>query len=77
MVLFLVQSGDRLVLEMGCLWIHIKKIKSVPQFEFPSFAADLEKGASVEYPMALVQIPMCNDMEVYHQSIVVVCNLEE
>ena len=54
-VLFLIQSADRLVLAMGCLWIHIKKIKPVAQFEFPSSAADLEKGASADYPMVLVQ----------------------
>ena len=64
------------MLAMGCLWIHIKKIKPVAQFEFPSFAADLEKGASADYPMVLVQIPMCNEMEVYHQSIAAVCNLD-
>lgn len=75
-VLFLIQSADRLVLAMGCLWIHIKKIKPVPQFEFPSSAADLEKGASADYPMVLVQIPMCNEMEVYQQSIAAVCNLD-
>jgi cellulose synthase/poly-beta-1,6-N-acetylglucosamine synthase-like glycosyltransferase len=75
-VLFLIQSADRLVLAMGCLWIHIKKIKPVAQFEFPSSAADLEKGASADYPMVLVQIPMCNEMEVYHQSIAAVCNLD-
>jgi len=75
-VLFLIQSADRLVLAMGCLWIHIKKIKPVPQFEFPSSAADLEKGASAGYPMVLVQIPMCNEMEVYQQSIAAVCNLD-
>ena len=63
-VLFLIQSADRLVLAMGCPWMHIKKIKPVPQFEFLSSAADLEKGASIEYLMVLVQIPMCNEMEV-------------
>ncbi|CAA0809076.1 Probable xyloglucan glycosyltransferase 12 [Striga hermonthica] len=38
---------------------------------------DLESGDGDGYfPMVLVQIPMCNEKEVYQQSIAAVCNLE-
>ncbi|XP_057871252.2 probable xyloglucan glycosyltransferase 8 [Cryptomeria japonica] len=74
-VLFLIQSLDRMILSLGCLWIRLKKIRPVPQFEFAD--GDLEQGGKLEdYPMVLVQIPMCNEMEVYQQSIAAVCNLD-
>ena len=60
-VLFLIQSADRLVLCMGCFWIKLRKIK--PQLR--NVEPDLEKGDSKSYfPMVLVQIPMCNEKEV-------------
>ncbi|XAR48444.1 Xyloglucan 6-xylosyltransferase [Bertholletia excelsa] len=71
-ILFLVQSLDRLVLCLGCLWIRLKKIKPVPK-QVPE---DLESGEEGFFPMVLVQIPMCNEKEVYQQSIAAVCNLD-
>ncbi|KAE9457281.1 hypothetical protein C3L33_10817, partial [Rhododendron williamsianum] len=71
-VLFLVQSLDRVVLCLGCLWIKLRKIKPVPKGNGP----DPESGEGGFFPMVLVQIPMCNEKEVYAQSIGAVCNLE-
>ncbi|KAJ6791448.1 putative xyloglucan glycosyltransferase 9 [Iris pallida] len=72
-VLFLVQSADRLILCLGCLWIKLKKIKpepkSVPELD------DAESGGG-SFPMVLIQMPMCNEKEVYQQSIAAVCNLD-
>ncbi|QCE16435.1 beta-mannan synthase [Vigna unguiculata] len=76
-VLFLIQSVDRLVLCLGCFWIRFKKIKPVPKCG--DAIADLESGESKGFsffPMVLVQIPMCNEKEVYQQSIGAVCNLD-
>ncbi|KAC9754818.1 hypothetical protein E3N88_45293 [Mikania micrantha] len=70
--LFLIQSLDRLVLCLGCFWIRFKRIKPEPKQTLP----DLESGDNDGYfPMVLVQIPMCNEKEVYQQSIGAVCNL--
>ncbi|OWM80627.1 probable xyloglucan glycosyltransferase 12 [Punica granatum] len=71
-VLFLIQSMDRLVLCLGCFWIRFKKIKPVAK----PVGADPESGQSGYFPMVLVQIPMCNEKEVYQQSIAAVCNLD-
>lgn len=60
-VLFLIQSLDRLILCMGCFWIRFKKIKPVPKQDA---VADLESGENGFFPMVLVQIPMCNEKEV-------------
>lgn len=61
-VLFLVQSLDRLILCLGCFWIRFKKIKPVPK---PDAVSDLESGDNGCFvPMVLVQIPMCNEKEV-------------
>lgn len=57
-VLFLIQSLDRLVLCFGCFWIKYKKIKPMIQDD----AYDLEDAST--FPMVLVQIPMCNEREV-------------
>ncbi|KAI3689096.1 hypothetical protein L2E82_47045 [Cichorium intybus] len=71
--LFLIQSLDRLVLCLGCFWIKFKKIKPVAKQSL----SDVESGDDDEFfPMVLVQIPMCNEKEVYQQSIGAVCNLE-
>lgn len=71
--LFLIQSLDRLVLCLGCFWIRFKKIKPVAKQTLP----DLESGdGDGFFPMVLVQIPMCNEKEVYQQSIGAVCNLK-
>ncbi|XP_054798843.1 probable xyloglucan glycosyltransferase 12 [Prosopis cineraria] len=71
-VLFLIQSLDRLILCLGCFWIRFKKIKPVPK----EVAVDLESGEKGFFPLVLVQIPMCNEREVYHQSIAAVCSLD-
>ncbi|KAJ0233293.1 xyloglucan glycosyltransferase 8 [Hirschfeldia incana] len=74
-VLFLVQSVDRLILCLGCIWIKFKKIK--PRVHEEPFAnGDDVEGSGSEYPMVLVQIPMCNEREVYEQSISAVCQLD-
>lgn len=72
-ILFLIQSMDRLVLCLGCFWIRFKKIKPIPKQDA---VADLESGEDGFLPMVLVQIPMCNEKEVYQQSIAAVCNLD-
>ncbi|XP_074268500.1 putative xyloglucan glycosyltransferase 6 [Silene latifolia] len=70
-VLFLVQSVDRVVLMLGCLWIKLRKIKPVAVMEYDGNVRGLE-----DYPMVLVQIPMCNEREVYQNSIGAVCVLD-
>ncbi|PPS11215.1 hypothetical protein GOBAR_AA09429 [Gossypium barbadense] len=72
-VLFLIQSMDRLILCLGCFWIRLKKIKPIPKHEA---VADLESGEDSFFPMVLIQIPMCNEKEVYQQSIAAVCSLD-
>ncbi|XAR49805.1 Xyloglucan 6-xylosyltransferase [Bertholletia excelsa] len=73
-VLFLIQSADRLILCLGCFWIKYKKIK--PQFSGDPFKSEDLEGSGHDYPMVLVQIPMCNEREVYEQSISAVCQLD-
>ena len=58
-VLFLIQSIDRLFLCVGCFWIKHKKLK--PRVDADSY--DIEDSPS--FPMVLVQIPMCNEKEVF------------
>ncbi|TKW30331.1 hypothetical protein SEVIR_2G029100v4 [Setaria viridis] len=72
-VLFLVQSADRLVQSLGCFYIHLKRLKPRPVSPALPDAEDPDAGY---YPMVLVQIPMCNEKEVYQQSIAAVCNLD-
>ncbi|KAL4653557.1 hypothetical protein ACB092_01G312600 [Castanea dentata] len=69
-VLFLIQSLDRLVLCIGCFWIKYKKLKPTIEGE----AYDIEDCSS--FPMVLVQIPMCNEREVFAQSIAAACQLD-
>ncbi|CAN6449599.1 unnamed protein product [Victoria cruziana] len=73
-VLFLIQSADRMVLCIGCFWIKYKKIK--PQIKGDPFKSEDAEQPGYEYPMVLVQIPMCNEREVYEQSISAVCQLD-
>ncbi|KAL1834925.1 hypothetical protein ACET3Z_004576 [Daucus carota] len=68
-VMFLVQSFDRLILVLGFVWIKIWRIKPVAEMEYKH---GLDENVEA-YPMVLVQIPMCNEREVYHQSIASVC----
>lgn len=72
-VLFLIQSADRLIQCLGCFYIHLKRIKPNPKS--PALP-DAEDPDAAYYPMVLVQIPMCNEKEVYQQSIAAVCNLD-
>ncbi|KAK3423365.1 hypothetical protein EUGRSUZ_F00101 [Eucalyptus grandis] len=72
-VLFLIQSLDRLVLCLGCFWIKFKNIKPIPKEDA---SVDVESGEKGYFPMVLVQLPMCNEKEVYQQSIAAVCNLD-
>ncbi|XP_077222530.1 putative xyloglucan glycosyltransferase 5 [Tasmannia lanceolata] len=72
--LFITQSVDRLILCIGCFWIKYKKIK--PRIEGDPFKSEDVEGSGYEYPMVLVQIPMCNEREVYEQSISAVCQID-
>ncbi|CAL4936176.1 unnamed protein product [Urochloa decumbens] len=72
-VLFLIQSADRLIQCLGCFYIRLKRIKPTPKSTALPDAEDPDAGY---YPMVLVQIPMCNEKEVYQQSIAAVCNLD-
>ncbi|KAF6996793.1 hypothetical protein CFC21_013093, partial [Triticum aestivum] len=71
-VLFMIQSVDRLVLCLGCLWIKLRGIKPVP---IAADKDDVEAGDE-DFPMVLVQMPMCNEREVYQQSIGAICALD-
>ncbi|XP_073050976.1 probable xyloglucan glycosyltransferase 5 [Primulina eburnea] len=73
-VLFLIQSLDRLILFLGFLYIKLKKIEPTINGD-PFEYKDLE-GETQNYPMVLVQIPMCNELEVYELSISAVCQLD-
>ncbi|KAJ4953738.1 hypothetical protein NE237_030570 [Protea cynaroides] len=73
--LFVIQSLDRLILCLGMFWIKFKRIKPRIEGGDPFKSDDIE-GSSYEYPMVLVQIPMCNEVEVYEQSISAVCGLD-
>lgn len=61
-VLFMIQSLDRMVLCLGCFWIKYRKLKPV----IDEAACDIED--SLNFPMVLVQIPMCNEREVCKQT---------
>ena len=61
-ILFMIQSLDRLVLCLGCFWIKFKKIK--PKFEAEPFMSNDAENPGSNHPMVLVQIPMCNEKEV-------------
>ncbi|KAL5973928.1 putative xyloglucan glycosyltransferase 5 [Asimina triloba] len=73
-VLFLIQSLDRTILCIGCFWIKYKKI--APKSEGDPFKTEDLEGSDCDYPMVLVQIPMCNEREVYEQSISSVCQID-
>ncbi|KAF8390361.1 hypothetical protein HHK36_024886 [Tetracentron sinense] len=69
-LLFMVQSLDRLLLCIGCFWIKYKNLKPIIEGE----AYDIEDSSG--FPMVLIQIPMCNEKEVYAQSISAACQLD-
>lgn len=73
-VLFMIQSLDRLVLCLGCFWIKFNKIR--PRIEDEPFKSSDPENPGCNHPMVLVQIPMCNEREVYEQSISAVCQLD-
>ncbi|CAH1422947.1 unnamed protein product [Lactuca virosa] len=73
-VLFLIQSLDRMILCLGCFWIKYKNIK--PRINGDPFNSNDNEPSKYIYPMVLVQIPMCNEREVYEQSISAVCQLD-
>lgn len=61
-VLFLVQSADRITQFMGCMYVKLRGIKPIPVD--PSFESDDPEQPDKGYPMVLIQIPMCNEREV-------------
>lgn len=63
--LFIVQSTDRVLLCLGWFWIKFRDIK--PRLKVDSFRDD--EGLEYEYPMVLVQIPMCNEKEVRNSTL--------
>jgi xyloglucan glycosyltransferase 4 len=71
-VLFMVQSVDRIVLCLGCFWIKLRGIKPRANVTASKTTTlrrndDVESGddnADGYYPMVLVQMPMCNEKEV-------------
>lgn len=71
-ILFIIQSADRMILCLGCFWIKLNKIK--PRIDEDPFKSG--DGPEYQYPMVLVQIPMCNEREVYEQSISAVCQID-
>lgn len=73
-ILFLLQSVDRITQCLGCAWIKLKKIKPVPKVQSLD-TGDVEQAYS-SYPMVLIQIPMCNEKEVYQQSIGAVAQMD-
>ncbi|PIA62174.1 hypothetical protein AQUCO_00200287v1 [Aquilegia coerulea] len=66
--LFMIQSLDRIILCLRCFWIKYKKIKLKVAGEAYVTVDD--------FPMVLVQVPMCNEKEVYAQSISAVCQFD-
>ncbi|KAF6154710.1 hypothetical protein GIB67_003770 [Kingdonia uniflora] len=62
-----------MVLCIDCFWLKCKKIK--PSFDKDLFNADVE-GSVYEYSMVLIQILMCNEKEVYEQSISAICQID-
>ncbi|XP_073151624.1 probable xyloglucan glycosyltransferase 6 [Henckelia pumila] len=71
-VLFLVQSVDRLVLVLGCFYIKLRGLKPVAEMDY-EHDDETGRGSVDNFPMVLLQIPMCNEREVYQQSIAAVC----
>lgn len=58
-VLFIVQSVDRIVLILGCFWIKFRRIRPLASVSYEGGVESVE-----DYPMVLIQIPMCNEREV-------------
>lgn len=60
--LFVIQSADRLMMVGGACWIKATGYKPVAIGDWED-DADAERPGD-EYPMVLVQVPMCNEREV-------------
>ncbi|VAH70594.1 unnamed protein product [Triticum turgidum subsp. durum] len=83
-VLFMVQSIDRILLCLGCFWIKLRGIKpglkAAASKRGSKYADenDLEDGDDLGayFPMVLLQMPMCNEKEVYETSISHVCQID-
>ncbi|CAO2168584.1 unnamed protein product [Urochloa humidicola] len=87
-LLFMVQSVDRIVQCLACFWIKIRGIKPrIPtagsgKVRRGRKSVDVENGdgtgddADGYFPMVLVQMPMCNEKEVYETSISHVCQMD-
>ncbi|KAF0899834.1 hypothetical protein E2562_024867 [Oryza meyeriana var. granulata] len=72
--LFMVQSVDRIVLCLGCFWIKLRGIKPIADDDHDH---DVEAAGDDGYfPMVLIQMPMCNEKEVYETSISHVCQID-
>jgi hypothetical protein len=72
-LLFMVQSVDRIVQCLACFWIKIRGIKPrIPASSGGKPRGTARKSADVEnngdadgyFPMVLIQMPMCNEKEV-------------
>lgn len=65
-LLFLIQSVDRMLLCLGCFWIKFNKIKPMVEGDTLNLNSDdlALEASNYGYPMVLVQIPMCNEKEV-------------
>uniref|UniRef100_A0A0D9X5V9 Glycosyltransferase 2-like domain-containing protein n=1 Tax=Leersia perrieri TaxID=77586 RepID=A0A0D9X5V9_9ORYZ len=72
-VLFMFQSVDRIVLCLGCFWIKLRGIKPRADITVDGDHHDVEGGY---FPMVLIQMPMCNEKEVYETSISHVCQID-
>ncbi|XP_042001456.1 xyloglucan glycosyltransferase 4-like [Salvia splendens] len=72
-VLFMIQSLDRLLQCLGWFWIKFMNLRPVLERDD---CGDVEDDGMGFYPMVLVQIPMCNEKEVYEQSIGAACQLD-
>ncbi|KAK8954852.1 putative xyloglucan glycosyltransferase 2 [Platanthera zijinensis] len=67
-IISIIQSLDRLIQCLGCIWIKLRNIK-------PRLGCETFKDEK-EFPMLLLQLPMCNEKEVYQQSISSACQLD-
>lgn len=73
-ILFLIQSADRIIQCLGCFYIKVRGIKPIPVN--PSLESDDPEQPDKGYPMVLLQIPMCNEREVCDTSLIYVIECE-
>lgn len=73
----LLQSLDKVVLVLGCLYIWWKKPTKAGSTAVRSSGEPETVVAMPEFkPVVLVQIPMCNERECFRQSITAACRLD-